>query len=292
MKKLSHSAGYLKLAARSLAIGTLGLASITFTTTAKAHPWVGFLSWEALGVGGLAVGGPAGAAAGVIVGGVVGSICTLLDPPDTFNAGLRANPGLINYTLPADPSFSSSLQGAAQKTVDTASVLIQQYKGLKDTEDRLAGAQLLGNAGYIANQTLWLKQYQADAASTSKQLTTDVQSYLSLLSAQHPEIANATLSASQWQSAVDDAKNGIFPALTTALYQHYQIDSAYLPILSATLSSATANDIKAFETTTYSQMLSSSAQTCETCIPPVPEPSSAWLLIAGAGVLGMVRRIS
>jgi hypothetical protein len=104
-----------------------------------------------------------------LVGAVGYGVLTAGDPPDLTNYAIQANEPLLVPTVPTEAGEPAAYYTAETNYIAAASAFIQTSKNIFDTIDRLAGAKLVGTQTDVANQTLWLNQFAAQAVQQYQQ---------------------------------------------------------------------------------------------------------------------------
>jgi hypothetical protein len=219
------------------------------------------------------VGGAAAACvlgAGEAGGAVVYGISTN-DPPDTVNFAQQANEPLMALSCPADPTATPALNAAAAQVVSDLNVLVQTAKDVQDSNDRLAGAQMVGTPNDVANQNMWLNQFITTGQTQVQTFQGDLQTYAQLLQTAQPALYSYTPSL----SAVDAMKNqecsGSFPSAEQTAITAWALTAFEISLAQGTFCSISDETILNGPTLSVGQAMSALATQAQS--QPVPSPT-------------------
>jgi hypothetical protein len=201
---------------------------LTFCKTASATLTGGYLLTAAGTALGVAAGFFTGGLGWVVLGGAVGlgtgAVCTATDPPDLVNYATRSNPALIIPSVPSLPAdWSPGLINLGDQVFQSTNLLIQSNTGFIESQDRLAGALLVGTASDVENQRTWLNEFATARQFLSSQVAYDVGKFVDLLEIEQPAIANFLLTTNQLKQIRDDVGSGNFMPYEQLLISAYQI---------------------------------------------------------------------
>jgi hypothetical protein len=256
------------------------------STLGKVGEGVGCVGVAGVSALGLLADGVIFATVGVeLVGGVGYGVLTAGDPPDTVNYAIQANEPFLVPTVPTEAGEPAAYYSAETKYIAAASAFVQTSKDIFDTVDRLAGAKLVGTATDVANQTLWLNQFAAQAVQQYQQSQTVLQAYAAELAADYPSIDNTAPTEAEVVAVATDEAAGNFPTEEQSLITAWQLTSDEIGFCETCFANAIAALQNDPNPLTLGQDL-----TLVSTIQQVPEPASAALLLGGLAGLGVFRR--
>ena len=215
-------------------------------------------------------------------------MCGLLgfgDPPDLINYAVKADPLLIIPSFSTDPTASTELNQAAIGVITAVSVVVQNAKGISQSRDRLAGAKLVGTPTDVANQTLWLSEFENQVSPSLKGVGSALDIYIPLLKAEFPNFYNSEISASDVIAIRDMEAAGIFLPTEQQLINDWELDSFAVDVIANYFANLTDAQINNLTPITYGEGLVIVSDTCGTGNCRIPEPTSTLSLLS-LGILG------
>ncbi len=278
---------------RAIILGAMTAALLS--TTAYAGP-TSTLGQVGEGVGCVAVAGVSAlgllgdglifATVGVELVGAVGyGVLTSGDPPDLTNYAIQADEPLLVPTVPTEAGEPAAYYTAETNYIAAASAFIQTSKDIFDTIDRLAGAKLVGTPTDVANQTLWLNQFAAQAVQQYQQSQAVLQAYAAQLAADYPSDYNMAPTEAEVVSVATEEAAGNFPAEEQSLINAWQLTPNEIGFCETCF----ANAIAALQNQPNPLTLGQDLTLVDT-IEPIPEPASTAVLLFGLASLGVIRR--
>jgi hypothetical protein len=231
-------------------------------------------------------------AAGLVVGGAttVGEIgisymCGLLgfrDPPDLVNYAQRADPPLLIPLVGDDPLASADLNSAAQAYIAAVSAMVQSARGMRLSQDRLAGALTVGTPADVANQRQWLSEFRTQAIARYLATKPFFSSFVALVNAEFPIWTAMTVTTDDIKAVRDAEMAGFFGAFGEEIINAWQLDAYDREIIQQQVGRLTNATIDSIGNMTVGEGLGLMEATCTGCI---PEPSTAALLVIPLAVL-------
>lgn len=207
----------------ALDVGYSGAMAGATVYSLALGPW-------ALGVGAVEFGG-------AIVVGIYS------DPPDTANYAVRADNPLLLASVPARDDASPEANDAAVAVGVSSSRLVQTMKNVLDTNDRLAGAQLVGTPADVANQQRWRCEFVREALGRLQTLQVDVARFDGFILAEFPELFGIPITFEELQSMRDRETAGDFPPAERELIDIWQLTTSQTAFISSQFADLTDADL-------------------------------------------------
>jgi hypothetical protein len=217
-------------------------------------------------------------------GAVVKGVC---DPPgpsscplpaaDTTNASVMADEPLLVPTIPSETGAPPAFAAAANNFIDEMSDLVQSFKDIEDTMARLEGAEDLGNATDIADQTMWLTDFENLNIAQSVLANTYLREFLDQLKADYPSEYNLVPSTSDVLTTLHDEQGGTFPAEEESLITSWDLTPDEVEFAKISFGSTTDAQITALGPLSFGDAAFGLT---------VPEPSTWVMMLLGFVGLG------
>jgi len=183
------------------------------------------------------------AGAGELGGAIIYGVSS--DPPDLVNYAVRANnPLLIPSLTPAGDS-PPEVNSVVLAYADSMSAFMQSMKNVFDSNDRLAGAMLVGTATDVANQTQWRKEFICHALHRYKHSQMLLAQFVDLF-AGYPSAYNSTPSFNDVRDMRDQEAAGNFPAMEQQFIDDWQLNSTQVSFISSRFANLTDSGITAY----------------------------------------------
>jgi PEP-CTERM motif len=217
-------------------------------------------------------------------GAVVKGVC---DPPgpsscplpaaDTTNASVMADEPLLVPTLPSETGAPAAFAQAANNFITEMSELVQSFKDIEDTMARLEGAEDLGNATDIADQTMWLTEFENLNIAQSDAANTYLREFLGQLQADYPSEYNLVPSLSDVLATLNGEQTGTFPAPEESLITSWDLTPDEVEFAEISFRSTTDAQIVSLGPLSFGQAALGLT---------VPEPSTWVMMLLGFAGLG------
>jgi len=224
---------------------------------------------------------------GELGGAIVKGVCDPPGPsscpavvPDTVNFSSQANEPLL--VIPALIGATPGFTQAADVYFLSMSLMIQSFKDIEDSFARLAGAKLVGSPTDVANQTLWLNQFEQLNIAQSIQARQDLLVALGVFQQDYPALFNFVPPTSEVLNIKNQEAAGIFPAFEQDILNTWMLTPREVQFAELSFASTTDQEIINFGPLSVGQAFRRVAG--------LPEPSTVALLLPWLGVWGAYSR--
>ena len=209
-------------------------------------------------------------------GGAAAYGASTADPPDLINYAIKANNLLIIPSTPVVAGSSAGFANAATSYIGALSVVVKDVKNSEDTVDRLAGAQLVGTPQDIANQTLWLSQFNHQLVTDFRLYQASLGTWTDFFQAEYPSLYNYTPTAADVIAMNNLEAAGTFPSIEQGWMTAYALSAEQIGFCEACFQNALSGS-------TYGAGVISVGQGLRLLATPTPEPSYSLPLAVMVG---------
>jgi hypothetical protein len=207
-------------------------------------------------------------------------------PPDTVNFAQMANPSLNIVPYSADPTASAALNQASLNFDQEMSIVVQNIIGAIQSTARLEGALLVGTPTDVANQRMWLAQFENQSLQALHTAAPYLSTYNTLLQSGFPAYFNLSLTGSEITAFRNQEAAGTFAPSEQTVIGAWMLNSYDLnSVISPQIGALSDTTIASFTPMTVGQAFSDLEGFLSTAS-IIPEPTS--IIPLGVGCLGVL----